>query len=130
MMDFYLPDGLSYTVVTRVAREPSTGVHLGIYNGHGGALIGTHEDLSVAESAKVMLSLAEQSFTTMAPTASFPLPARGRVRFYVFTFSGAYTADVDETDLEKGKSILSPLYLAGREVSRRAYQTLPKTMRN
>ena len=44
------------------------------------------------------------------------LPAEGRVRFYLRTFSGTLTAEAAEQDLGEDRHTLSPLFYAGHQV--------------
>jgi hypothetical protein len=44
------------------------------------------------------------------------LPAEGRVRFYLRTFSGTVSADADEEDLGNMRDQLSALFHAGHAV--------------
>jgi hypothetical protein len=64
-----------------------------------------------------MLAEAEKVFKGMTPTRSFPLPDPGRVKFYVLTFSGTFTADVAAPDLTEGQHQFSALFFAGQELS-------------
>jgi hypothetical protein len=87
-----------------------------LYFSHGGGVIGAGGYDAVAHTSENWLAMAESYFPMMQQTRQFPLPAPDRVRFYVLTFSGAYTADCDKTALEQRKDAFWPLFYAGHEV--------------
>ncbi len=53
---------------------------------------------------------------TPSNRSTHPLPAQGRVRFYVRTFGGLVTAEADEDDLGYERHELSPVFRAGHAV--------------
>jgi hypothetical protein len=87
-----------------------------LYFSNGGGMIGGGAHATVAQSTKSFVAAAEKYFQQMNPTKTFPLPAVGRVRFYVLTFSGVLTLDIDENKLGDGKHGLSPLFYSGQDV--------------
>jgi hypothetical protein len=105
--------GYPQAVVTLVSLADGT---TSMYFGNGGGMIGGGKHAAVATASKSLVSRSEEYFKNMTLTTSFPLPAVGRVKFYVLTFSGTFTADVDESELVKRKHDLSPLFYSGQEV--------------
>ena len=87
-----------------------------LYFGHGGGILGSGNHAPVAESNKVWLTQAKDFAATMSPTTEFPLPATGRVRFYLLLPGRALTAEADENELGWNKHALSPLFHGGQAV--------------
>jgi hypothetical protein len=87
-----------------------------LYFGNGGGMIGAGEHAAVAQVSKSFVAKSEEYFPRMIPTESFPLPAVGRVKFYILTFSGVFTAEVGENELGNRKHDLFPLYCSGQDV--------------
>ena len=52
----------------------------------------------------------------LTPTDQFPLPARGRFRYYVITDRGVLTAEAPEEELVHNRHPLSPLFCEGDHV--------------
>ena len=52
----------------------------------------------------------------MDKTTSFLIPATGRVRFFILTGRGVYTAETNLADLEQRQDPLFPLFAAGQSV--------------
>jgi hypothetical protein len=50
------------------------------------------------------------------PAWAFPLPDKGKIRFYLLTFDGVMTAEALEAELAAGGAPLSALYYAGHDV--------------
>ncbi|HJP91266.1 MAG TPA: hypothetical protein VJ875_04875 [Pyrinomonadaceae bacterium] len=84
-----------------------------LYGSSGGGLLGGY---SAREQAKRFVAEAEKHLAGMKLTKSFPYPPVGRMKFYVLTREGVYTAEADEEELVRGQHALSPLFLAGNEV--------------
>ncbi len=105
--------GYSAAVITLLSLADGT---TSLYFGNGGGIIGGGEHENVLKRTKAFIVTAEKYFQQMIPTDMFPLPLVGRVKFYVFAFSGVYTADADENELGERKHALSPLYDSGQEV--------------
>lgn len=105
--------GYPEAVVTLVSLADGT---TSLYFSNGGGMIGGGEHATVARSTKSFIAAAEKYFQQMNLTKAFPLPTVGRVRFYVLTFSGVLTLDVDENELGDGKHTLSPLFYSGQDV--------------
>jgi hypothetical protein len=52
----------------------------------------------------------------MQPTKSFPYPEVGRLKFYVLTRDGVYTAEAGENEVQDARHSLFPLFVAANEV--------------
>ncbi len=87
-----------------------------LYLGHGGGIIGGGEHDSVRRATMAFISDAERYIDKLTSTKTYPLPDVGRVKFYVLTFNGILTADVEENDLGEGRHELSKLFFTGHKV--------------
>lgn len=87
-----------------------------LYTSTGGGVIGAGEHPSIRRRAMKFISSAERYFEEFQKTSESPLPAPGRIRFYLMTFSGTFTGDFDENALGEGRHKLSKLFYAGHEV--------------
>ena len=87
-----------------------------LYTSTGGGIIGAGEHPSIRRRAMKFISTAEQYFEEFQKTNESPLPAPGRIKFYLMTFSGTFTGDFDENALGEGHHKLSKLFYAGHEV--------------
>jgi hypothetical protein len=105
--------GYSAGVVTLVSLADGA---TSLYFGNGRGIVGGDRHLAIRKASRQLVSKSEYFLGSLAPTAVFPLPEIGRVRFYVLTFGGVCTADADETLLRKGQHELSPLFSSAQEV--------------
>jgi hypothetical protein len=105
--------GYPQAIVTLVSLADGT---TSLYFSNGGGMIGGGQHDTVAQASKSFVMAAENYYQQMTLTESFPLPAIGRVKFYVLTYSGIYTIDIDENDLGNRRHELSPLFYYGQEV--------------
>ena len=81
------------------------------------ALIALLNEESVRKAAKDFLALAGKAVPRMIKTANHPLPAPGRVRFYVLTPKGILTTETDREALgQESRNELSALFYSGQEV--------------
>ncbi len=103
----------SGAVITLVSLADGT---TSMYFSNGGGIIGFGQYDEVATASKDFVATAETFYAKMNLTTEFPPPSKNRVKFYVLTFSGKYTADVGEDELVKRKDDLSPLFYAGTDV--------------
>ena len=110
LMEFRLSDGGAVTLVA--VADGSTS----LYFSNGGGILGTGEKEAVARASQALVALAEDHYNRMAPTEDFPLPVRDKIQFYVLTYAGAYTANLDEEGLGAGEHEFSPLFYAANEV--------------
>lgn len=89
----------------------------GLYYQSGGGMVGGGSHESVRKAAKDFLALAGKAVPRMIKTANHPLPAPGRVRFYVLTPKGILTTETDREALgEESRNELSALFYSGQEV--------------
>lgn len=89
----------------------------GLYYQSGGGMVGGGAHENVRKAAKDFLGLAEKAVPRMIKTANHPLPAPGRVRFYVLTPKGTLTTETDREALgEETRNELSALFYSGQEV--------------
>ena len=87
-----------------------------LYFGNGGGIIGGGSHANVWLAGKAFISASEYHAKNMKPADSFPLPAVGRVIFYVLTFSGVLTAECEQNTLVAGKERLSGLFVSANDV--------------
>ena len=87
-----------------------------LYLSSGGGVIGGGEHPSIKTATTQWLQVAEQHLSEMTPAAEHPFPKLGRVCFYVLTYKGLLTADVDEEALKQRSHVLFPIFYAGHEV--------------
>lgn len=89
----------------------------GLYYQSGGGMVGGGAHENVRKAAKDFLTLAGKAVPRMIKTANHPLPAPGRVRFYVLTPKGILTTETDREALaEESGNELSALFYSGQEV--------------
>ena len=107
LMDLSLPQG-NATIVAFISGDAS------FYTSTGGGVIGGISHENVRNAARNFVAAAAKYLDKMAPTAAYPLPEPGRVRFYVLTPKSIFTYEAVEIDLRK--NALTPLYAAGHKV--------------
>jgi len=103
------PDG-SVTLVSLADGTTS------MYFSGGGGLIGCGGHAAVAAASRALVAEAERLAASLAPTDAFPLPAAGRVRFYLLALDGKRTAEAGQEELADGRHPLAPLFLRSDEV--------------
>jgi len=106
LMEVAFPSGVSTIVSIRDGTAS-------LYTSTGGGVLGGY---SAREEAKRFVAAAEKHLAQMKPAKSFPYPEVGRLKFYVLTRDGVYTAEAGEQELLGGQHDLSPLFLAGNDV--------------
>jgi hypothetical protein len=106
LMEVAFPDG----VATLVSLRDGTA---SLYTSTGGGILG---GLSAVNEAKRFVAEAEKHLASMKPTKSFPYPEAGRMKFYVLTRSGVYTAEGAEPEVTHQGHTLFPLFLMGNDV--------------
>jgi hypothetical protein len=84
-----------------------------LYTSTGGGILGGH---IAQKEAKRFVAEAEKHVASMKPAKSFPYPEVGRMKFYVLTRGGVYTAEVEENEVQREGHTFFPLFLAGNEV--------------
>ncbi len=87
-----------------------------LYFSTGGGVIGAGEHAQVRVAALAFLEKSEALLSNLTTTTETPLPGKGRVRFYVRTFTGIRTAEAGEQELAQGRHALSSLFFAGHDV--------------
>jgi hypothetical protein len=87
-----------------------------LYAGTGGGILGGGGFPAVNRAARALVAEADKHLPRMALTKEFPYADVGRIRFYVLTRDGVYTAEAVADELARGQHALSPLFCAGNEV--------------
>ncbi len=105
--------GYPEAVVTLVATSDG-GVSL--YFSNGGGIIGAGDHAPVRSVAAKFLAAAAAYVPQASLARQFPLPSSGRVRFYLVTSQGTYTAEAAEDDLGYERHPFSPLFHQGHEL--------------
>ena len=98
--------------------------HASIYLSNGGGFLGgaeSHE--AIRNAAKRTVEIAAECQPQAHPTASYPLPERGRVVFYFLTDAGIFTAGASQEDLANQHSFLSGLGNAAQQVIAEYWRT-------
>ena len=106
LMEVALPDGVATLVSVRDGTAS-------LYTSTGGGILGGYR---ARNEAKRFVAEAEKHLASMKPTKSFPYPEVGRMKFYVLTQDGVYTADENGKELAREGHPLFPLFYAGNEV--------------
>jgi hypothetical protein len=100
--------GYREAVATLVAIADGT---VSLYFSNGGGMIGIGQHEGPRMASMELLSSSKGFLKQTSLTKTFPLPIRGKTRFYFLTDEGVRTtAEFDEEDLGNGKSPLSPLF--------------------
>jgi hypothetical protein len=84
-----------------------------LYTSTGGGILGGY---TARNEAKRFVFEAEKHVANMKPAKSFPYPEAGRMKSYLLTRSGVYTADTTEEEVLREGHALSPLFRAGNDV--------------
>lgn len=87
-----------------------------LYFSKGGGIIGVGEHAPVRAASATFLAVADAHLADFTSVSGTPLPAVGRVRFYVRVGERLLTADTDEQDLGYNRHALSPVFHAGHAV--------------
>ncbi len=91
-----------------------------LYFSNGGGVLGAGEHESVRAAASALLASAEAHLARFAPLqapgAVPPLPAEGRVGFYLRCFDGTVAAAASEEELAEESHPLAGLFRAGHRV--------------
>lgn len=106
LMDVALPAG----VATLVSLRDGTA---SLYTSTGGGVLGGY---TAQAEAKAFVSAAESQLARMRPASSFPYPEAGRVKFYLLTRDGVFTAEAEMKELEERGHELSPLFYSADRV--------------
>jgi len=106
MMEVTFPTGAATLVSLRDGTAS-------LYGSTGGGMLGGY---SAQKEAKRFVAEAEKHVASMKPTKSFPYPEVGRIKFYVLTPNGVYTAEAGENEVQDAGHSLFPLFTAANEV--------------
>jgi hypothetical protein len=109
VMETGYPEGTATLVLLA---DGTTSLYL---EGGGGIIGGGAHDL-IEKATKAVVKDAENYYGSLTQTTSFPLPGVDNVRFFILTYSGAYTIEVNEDDLGEERHHLSPLFLNCHDV--------------
>lgn len=87
-----------------------------LYFSNGGGIIGAGQHVPVQKVSSEFLANVAGVSNRLTPTTDFPLPKRGRVRFYLLCGEGIRTAEASEQDLGHDRHVLSPIFHKAHEV--------------
>jgi hypothetical protein len=87
-----------------------------LYFSSGGRVLGAGAHVRVRAVADAFLARVAEHLAHFTPARTTPLPAPGRVRFYVRSTGGTLTAEAGEEDLGQGRHALSPVFHAGHSL--------------
>jgi len=105
--------GFPGAVVSLVAIADGT---TSLYFSNGGGMIGLGAHEAVRAASARFLAAAAAASGEMKAADGTPLPALGRVRFYLVGADGTRTAEAAEQDLGNHRHALSPLFHLGHAV--------------
>lgn len=106
LMEVTLPNGTATLVSVRDGTAS-------LYTSTGGGILGGHV---AQKEARRFVAEAEKHLANAKPAKSFPYPEAGRIKFYLLTRDGVYTAEDEEKKVQSEKDPLYPLFMAGNEV--------------
>ena len=110
---FFMETGYPEAVASLVCFADGT---TSLYFSTGGGIIGAGQHETVRTAAAQLLAVAQQHADKLTVADSHPLPALGRVRFYLRMPYELRSADEAEAILGEGTHALSPLFTAGHAV--------------
>ncbi len=87
-----------------------------LYFSNGGGIIGAGQHVPVQKASSEFLTNVAGVSTRLTPTTDFPLPKRGRVRFYLLSGEGIQTAEASEQDLGHNRHELSAIFHKAHKV--------------
>lgn len=87
-----------------------------LYFSNGGGIIGAGRHAAVRRAAERFLVSAERSLGAMAPATDRTAPVPGHARFFVRTYVGLMSADVEGEVLATGGHPLSALFFQGNDL--------------
>jgi hypothetical protein len=70
----------------------------------------------VKGAAKKLVQSSSLFMSQCLETKEYPLPKTGRIRFYLLTIYGVFTADISEQEARSGRGTFSALFNLGDEV--------------
>jgi hypothetical protein len=87
-----------------------------LYFSNGGGIIGSGNHPAVGKAAKRMIAAAELCLEYTEAVSECHIPQPECVCFHLLTFTGAYSAEIPESELQSEKHALSSIYAAGQEL--------------
>ena len=87
-----------------------------LYLSTGGGILGAGQHAAVRAEGRRFREVVADSRASLVPTAEFPLPGPGEVRFHALLGDDRATAVAPEAALRAGRHPLSPLYAAGQDL--------------
>jgi hypothetical protein len=87
-----------------------------VYLSSGGGFIGGASHESIRKAAQRMVAIAAECQPQTRATATYPLPERAHVIFYLLTDSGVFTANAPQEELSSHRHPLSRLGDAGQDI--------------
>jgi len=93
-----------------VVADSADGAGVSFYFSNGGGIIGCGQHDGPRRTGRELLSAAPRFVAHADRAAELPLPAPGRIRFYIRTLDGTYTAEADEASLASGSHAFSELF--------------------
>jgi hypothetical protein len=87
-----------------------------VYLSSGGGYIGGQPYESIRKASQKTVQMAAEFRDQMHATATYPLPQRGEVIFYILTDAGVFSAKVSEEELRAHRHPLSRLGDAAQEI--------------
>ena len=101
-----------------------------LYFSNGGGIIGLggHEQPKLI--AEQLVNLSQTFIDKLSETQDYPLPKKGYIRFYLLTYSGVFTTEIQEKILGKGRHELSPLFFKAQDLITAIRMTQESTENN
>jgi len=87
-----------------------------LYFSNGGGIIGAGGHSNVEKATLIFITKSEKYLKLAKPTKIFPLPKKGKVKFYLIAQKGIYTYTASENKLGNQKDKFSELFYAGQDV--------------
>lgn len=87
-----------------------------LYFSNGGGMTGAGQHEGPRKASQALLAAAPSFLAQAQPTDDYPLPGKGRTRFYFLTYGGILTVEAAEDDLGYDRHPLSPLFHKAHEV--------------
>lgn len=110
-----------------------------LYFSSGGGMIGLGDHEEIANAAQRLIALAANTSSSCDYALEFPLPRNGHTRFYLLSYSGVLTVDLNEERLwldtefaslfDRGHELLSRIRSLGDEIAEQKNGTPAVAMR-
>ena len=97
MTEFTVDDG--YVTMVSLANGRTY-----MYFSSGSGILGAGDYSMVSIASAELVKTAERFVSQMQPATQHPFPSPGHTRFYVMTYSGLYTSEVRESDMDGERS--------------------------